>query len=421
MIKRFAAVLASLLLVPLFPLGAASIASAVEPTYVAVIDAGSSGSRIGLFSFAGGHNPVTSLFSAKPEVPALSDFESRPSDAGRDGIAPLLALLDADLATRGIARSKVPVALLATAGMRRVEIRDPQVAQQIMASGRAAIVAARHPVRAAEVMSGDLEAGYAWIDSNAETMSKNAATHGILEVGGASAQVSFQTSAATVPDAITFRLDGRLLHVVSMSWLGLGVNDVRAAMKRGTGGGASCYPNNAVSKKPKWYEAQSTLPVRSATSHYFLARCDANYQRQISRIGRSPINKSENAGVLPDTVRSLPSFATTTFQVAGVVPFMFSDFGIARNGNESRRLGRALDTTCSGADSWPKVAALYTADSVDRAEVACANATYVRSYIFSAAGLGIAPKNLNTDVQGDVKWARGFAWFELHGGKRVAG
>ncbi|MFM7147193.1 MAG: hypothetical protein ACKOW5_12775, partial [Actinomycetales bacterium] len=80
-------------------------AEAVEstsPSYLAVIDAGSSGSRLTLYS-----DDPTSLIPGeelrtRTKTRGLSSFASTPAEAGPAAITPLLEELDAYLAERGI-------------------------------------------------------------------------------------------------------------------------------------------------------------------------------------------------------------------------------------------------------------------------------------------------------------------------------
>ncbi|CAB4907989.1 unannotated protein [freshwater metagenome] len=419
MFRRVAVVLTCILVSSLFGIVTTTSATPVQRTYIAVIDAGSSGSRIGLFALTGVEGAVETLLFVKPPVPPLSTFESHSSDAGPDGIAPLIAVLDEKLAELGIDPSSVPVALFATAGMRRVEARNATAAKAIMASGRTAIATLGHPVRAARILPGELEAAYAWMDSNGESINSRTATHGVVEIGGASAQVSFETNSSKVPDVLRFTVDGRVFNVVSISYLGLGANDARMEMRRESARGVPCYPNNASGLRPKRYEGSSALPVRSVKANFDWEQCSVEYGRVIRRVGRSPSNSRENDRVTPHQVRDLASFGATHFQIADTIGYVLQDFGIARNKNESRRLKRAVTAVCAGSDAWAQVRAMYPADQFARAPLTCANATFVRSLIFSRDGFGIAPSHLDTNVQRETKWDRGFAWFELHGGSRA--
>ena len=103
----------------------AGTGSASPRNYTAVIDAGSSGSRVHLYerTVVGVNAEVRSIFSKQGGRP-MSSFAASPNDAGPIGVKPLLDELSAALAGINVLPHQVHVHLLATAGMRLIEERN---------------------------------------------------------------------------------------------------------------------------------------------------------------------------------------------------------------------------------------------------------------------------------------------------------
>ena len=133
--------------------------------YLAVIDAGSSGTRLTLYGDDATLVP-RELTSAQKKTAGLSSYAATPDEAGPGAVAPLLAQLDDYLAEQGISRASVPVALLATAGMRNVRRDDRAAAQAIFDSTAATIAATGHPVADNRILPAVQEATLAWLDAN---------------------------------------------------------------------------------------------------------------------------------------------------------------------------------------------------------------------------------------------------------------
>ena len=95
----------------------------------AVVDAGSSGSRIYLYKTTPDESfvQIRQLFTSKDAPHGLSWYDgtqgadSAPGNAGASGIQPLLSALNTYMDSNGIAKHQVSVSVLATAGMRLVD------------------------------------------------------------------------------------------------------------------------------------------------------------------------------------------------------------------------------------------------------------------------------------------------------------
>nr|CAD1825181.1 unnamed protein product [Ananas comosus var. bracteatus] len=198
------------------------------PEFAIIIDGGSTGSRIHVFGYRIGWGGVPQLDldrTASMKVnPGLSAYAEEPSRAGES----LLGLLE-------FARGMVPrdrwgeteVRLMATAGLRLVEAG---VVERILESCRKVLKASRFRFQDqwASVISGTDEGIYGWVAANYALGALGGdpqKTTGILELGGASAQVTFVTS-EHLPSEFSqvLKLGDATYNLYSNSFLHLGQN-----------------------------------------------------------------------------------------------------------------------------------------------------------------------------------------------------
>jgi hypothetical protein len=387
-------------------IGLAPSAAAAPPAYLAVIDAGSSGTRLTLYGTQADSLVPVEVTKAKTSTKGLSSFAASPAQAGPAAVTPLLEQLDAYLAAQGIAKSEVPVALLATAGMRNVRRDDRAAAQAILDSTAAAIAASGHAATDNRILPAVQEATLAWLDANAlaGTVDKEKGSIGIIEVGGASAQVAFRSPVATGRAVREVRVDGRVIPVVAVSYLGLGANDARSLMQADNDAGAFCFPNNAAGSQPATYVSSSARPVDASSAQYSWDRCTRAYAGTITTVGK---DRTAAASVPPATLRTLPGFTTADFVGLGNLLFTYGDLDIASASNERTSLRRATTTACAGSDAWTKVLALYQGRSAAFADTICSTATYQYELLFGDEGVGVSPARFTTDDSG---FSRGPAW-----------
>jgi len=408
---RFA--LACLLAATLGLMALPSASSAEGTSYVAVIDAGSSGTRLTLFARAA---DVTAdrIYRAPTGTPGLSSFATRPAAAGPEAVQPLLDQLRSQLEAEGIAVADVPVALLATAGMRRLALDDPAAARAILASTRATIGDSGFPLRANRILPDTQEASLAWLDANAAagTLDRPADDIGILEVGGASAQVAFRSPRTEGPGVSSLRVQGRDIHVVAISYLGLGANEARDLMQGQTGGGKECFPNNASGNDPVDYLAGSLTPVPSAEASFRGFTCGRAYAGVVrDRAGEYPRE------LRPRNLDALPGFTRADFVGLGAVAVTYADFRIDSDAPPRRALRQAMQTTCTGPDAWPAVRALFPTPTPSFAETQCSSAAYLGEFIFGPWGVGLDPSRFDPRPDfpgGQPSWPKGYAITVLH-------
>lgn len=165
------------------------------PQRIAVIDAGSTGSRIKVYEIKA-DSTIVRLFptnadeKAQSKGGALSDVANH-ADSVRKYLEQMTAKYPRTTT------DTIPLYVLATAGMRHQE--------QDKANGVYNKMAAVHDilngfkVQQAMTISGRYEGLYAWIAANYENHTLASSPVGTLEIGGMSMQVAFATTSTAVP------------------------------------------------------------------------------------------------------------------------------------------------------------------------------------------------------------------------------
>ena len=195
---------------------------------VVVIDAGSTGSRLFVYDYAptaSGALPKVTLLATRKDATPLAEFAAHPA-AAAGAIARLLDVNHMDAAVK-----KAPVYLLATAGMRLI-------AQPAQAAIYAAInVYLKENTDFSPGLVGTItgrqEGLFDWLAVNyARGTLLSYHTYGVLDMGGASTEIAYQTDFkhANMPPVV---LAGVRLYTQSHSFLGLGQDRAREQ-----------YPNN---------------------------------------------------------------------------------------------------------------------------------------------------------------------------------
>jgi hypothetical protein len=113
----------------------------------------------------------------------------------------------------------------------------------------------------------------------------------------------------------------------------------------------------------------------------------------------------------------VPRFAATRFLGLASVRFALLDLGVGSR-DEARASAKALRRVCSGRNAWPVVREQWGGKDTSFSENGCVNATYNRTLVFGAGGLGLpssrfrAPSRLGGQTP---TWTRGFALLEASG------
>ena len=198
--------------------------------YYAVVDAGSSGSRLYLYkkSTDAQGNPVAESLplTGNKVKPGISVYVNQLAQVG-DYIEPLLNTLDAELKSKGIPQSEVNFSLMATAGMR---VESPNLQTAVYDEVKAKVKAMLPGVNIQYVLTiqGRYEGAFQWLTVNYlnGNLASGAETTCMLETGGGSYQMTWQTSSKLKNSIDVFSLNyGNTPYTLfSESFTGLGGN-----------------------------------------------------------------------------------------------------------------------------------------------------------------------------------------------------
>lgn len=220
-----------------------AVSASAQIDTVAIIDAGSSGSRLYVYAVDASKKTVDCIYpSATTPKDNLKGEELAKIPNNRDSVRAFLNDMTAKFPNKGGKPKELYV--LATAGMRQEEgTRDTRPIYGFMTDGDS--IFNRYKLQYAMTISGQYEGLYAWIAANydAKTLpGQQGATgpvHGILEVGGASMQIAFVPQTVDVqssekisekttqlPVSVAADIIQRgALSIYSKSYLGGGLNE----------------------------------------------------------------------------------------------------------------------------------------------------------------------------------------------------
>nr|WP_217344102.1 hypothetical protein [Noviherbaspirillum sp. L7-7A]MBV0878213.1 hypothetical protein [Noviherbaspirillum sp. L7-7A] len=365
-------------------------------SYRAVVDAGSSGSRIHLYQASRNSEGMVITDVAQLESAGgdgLSSYQAQSEQAGPQAMQPLLQALNDWLLARRIGRDTVPVDVLATAGMRLLEQNDAPAAQAIYRSVRRAILGNGYRAGELRTISGDEEGLYAWADVNYlhGNFQPGHRTAGLVEVGGASAQVAYETSQRDHPHARAVTIAGTSYTVLSVSFLGLGQNEARKAMILASGPKDNpCYPNNDRGSPPGGLDAGAIL-----SGNYRYGRCEDLYQTVVS------------AFQVRDKVIAA-GFGGDFIGIASVYHALNNWHVLDR----PSMLSQMLERQCGGTDAWSLKVVPAQGGTSGFAQTACANGTFINTLLFDPRyGLGLSGERIHAvgQINGQSpSWTRGY-------------
>lgn len=218
-----------------------SLVFSLDSKFMAIVDAGSSGSRLHLYEYAA-NSPLTNLkeiYHAESE-PGLSTYANSPSMAYQS-IHRLINKTDQYLAQRQLS-TRIPLYVLATAGMRLLP-KNTQAAIYTKIAQQLKIEHARYSIKAIETIPGEMEGLFGWLDVNYLTGTFKTHTPSVanLDMGGASTEIAYEINH---PDtsAITIEINKKNYRIISRSYLGLGQDQARLAISQDQRSSA-CFPN----------------------------------------------------------------------------------------------------------------------------------------------------------------------------------
>lgn len=218
-----------------------SVAKDVVPRkqYIAMLDAGSSGTRIYIYDWLqnkesgkltiqaalSDHSANQPTWTLKVE-PGLSDFKDKPEHIS-GYLQPLIAFVEEKIGTNYL--REVPIYLKATGGIRLLQSSDQQ---KVLQATQDYLSTTGFKAAKAAVITGEAEGVYAWIGVNylMDKFGRDKSpydTFGIVEMGGASIQLTYVPLAFPTDHQSQVTLGATPYHLYSYSYNGLGINSAR--------------------------------------------------------------------------------------------------------------------------------------------------------------------------------------------------
>lgn len=348
--------------------------------YEIVIDSGSKGNRVYLYSYNATNAKTTldlNIINLDPndtdanknDLP-LAGYASNPMAAGNEAVKPLLTIAEAKLSALGIEKSTVEVVVQGTAGMRLIS----QAEQDAIWSNVTETVSNEGFSNShVGTLPGNDEGLDSWIDYNFlnnKFAATKTSTNGLVEIGGASAQVAFDTPSASADHVRTYTILGQTYNVYSISYLGLGANQARL-----NGGQVnSCYPNG-----------YSEAPI---TGTFNYSSCNDAYNTFLG---------SNNDIATIEATKNIAGFADTHFAGLGDIwdtaklvsnspteQALKKAKRIKNNPLTQSSLTSAITAEC--ARSLGDITTDFGDDAAD-APTFCANAVYADNLVFKTLGI----------------------------------
>ncbi len=232
--KNNMGLLSSCLLVLFLWINTSAQATALTKSACYIIyDAGSSGTRLFVYQLQGGHF----IEHAGPKVAALADpirgIRNKTQQNIDEITTEVISALDKMTVNNAgfdwsIKCNVKSVSVLATAGMRIAEQENPELSQQLWQQLTQKLTL-KFPDRKTKVitqtLTGFQEGLYAWLAAKDQTKADN--NFGIVEMGGASAQVAFHCPECDITNNAVkkIRLNNDILSIYSYSFLGSGQDE----------------------------------------------------------------------------------------------------------------------------------------------------------------------------------------------------
>ncbi|PIJ50352.1 hypothetical protein BV501_09485 [Erwinia sp. OAMSP11] len=348
-----------------------------------VFDAGSSKTRAYLYQLSGDEvKQIAVSDSGKP----LSAFGKTPDSAGKEAIGPLLKQLSSKITGE---HKNVTVNVLGTAGMRQLTEAQQNA---IYANIRQEITQAGYSVGRTETIAGWEEGAYAWAHLNQLTGKAGTDnTQGIIEVGGASAQITFDAKDANLAGVHKVDMKGKTYYLWSESLLGFGANSVRDSMNKESEKN-SCYPAG----------------FESSTGFKFSA-CDNAYDKAIA--------SDPDAKALLEKTAAIPALKQTHFVGLSALNYTLEFFDNKTPQKDS--LKQSLETSCKSYQEIQDSLARNPAKDRYDPQFKCANGTFAYNLLYDYLKLNDgsieAVKKVNNV---DIRWTSGFLLLDTHAAKK---
>ena len=358
------------------------------PKHIAVIDAGSSGTRLYLYEVKPDGTIKTELsnFEYKDEDGIdnyVCDSVYPQSDVMKVVITPLLTKLkqQAKAMNPPAPTKSIEVNLLATAGMRSRE----KSCESLYPGQGAAKVASLYKVikngiasqgfQKGEVRTSDgnkEEGVWTWLNLNYVLGKIDNNPFGDLEVGGSSAQIVFPVDPLKNPvdgtkNIYAVRYKGQNYSVFSKSYLGLGQDDARKWLRNSTAAPEACWAKgfNAASDLG---EKETSYKKLSKNGNFDYTTCSGYFRQYIQ-------GKMAEQGGSPEAGRSLGDFV-------GLDGAWYAyEYFLTPPNDLPSQLTSVIPGLCANVSSFEGIA------TINNVQNQCPNGTYVTSLMFDSAGL----------------------------------
>lgn len=360
-----------------------SVTFASNPHYAMVVDAGSTGSRLYLFSYQTDKSvPVINELFVASTQPGLSSYEKQPEQAA-ESLKPLLDGAEQKLKSLGQSSTSVSISVLGTGGMRLLP-EETQAA--IYASIKQYITLHYSTFTPNQVgtITGKTEGIYGWLDVNylMGTLDSRE-TYGNIDMGGASTQISFEAEAMLDPEnEITMHIDGRDRVIYSKSFIGLGLEESRKEMNQSQSSN-TCYP---------YHYQVSAMKV----GHFNFRQCELAYEELIDRHH------------VHEEVTHVPNRPFIAYSGA----YRTLDFFGMRDAINQGVMETNLQSTCS--HPWEDLKNMYPNIPEKDLSTYCANGVYLDDLFYNGYHLSDTQVYTATQVnKQNINWTLGALLFEL--------
>ena len=328
--------------------------------FMAIIDAGSSGSRIHVFEISQQPNSavpaIHELTVDNPKVkPGLSSFVNNPQDSGAS-LTPLLDNAKTALVAHGANPHTTALYLMATAGMRLVPTAEQKA---IYDNVKQTLGNTDYTdVKTVGTIPGYQEGEFGWLAINYNTNDHSFPapwhTTGALDLGGASTQITYEHSPNAIAkvdpsDIQTLTIGNNQYTVFAHSFLGFGQDQARTTiMPFYHHDFSACYPKNY---------SDDGQPELGTSTGFSWNKCSAEIKQYVRQ------NHINQIVPFDATTKSFTAFSGYAFTL---------QFFNANNPNE---LEAAAKTQCT--QSWQQFQGAH--QGVDPKYLAnyCFNAAYI--------------------------------------------
>lgn len=346
--------------------------------YMALVDAGSSGSRLHLFEYDAALGlPDLKAIASKEVKPGLSSFATRPEMAG-EFLKPLFDEAVLVLNKLSVDPGTVQIHILASAGMRLL----PEAQQEKIYDQVKQYLKNNYSFTIGDIktIDGKEEGLYGWLSVNylEGTFHRKEPTLGSIDMGGASTQIAFAVSDTTPSaDKVTLVINHQPYTVFTKSFLNLGQDRARESMLT-QAKALHCYP--------KLYQIG-----QNRIGNFMAQECRSLYADILQKHG----------------VKQLVTPPKDMLFVAYSGIYYVYDFF---KPNVQQSLEQKILEVCS--KEWPELEKIYAGNKY--LSTFCANGVYVHELLFHTYELkNERLKVVNKIQRRDVDWTLGALLYRL--------